>query len=96
MLVVSGCTNTQPGLGEIGPSCLEDQNCGDGYICVDGECIELIQACPEYWWENAEPCVDDCSEERSYMTIGGESYYESQVDVAWVQANCDIEKEFDE
>ncbi len=58
----------------------------------------LIQACPTSWWENAEPCDDGSCDglERSYMTIDGERYYESEVDVEWVQANCDVVKEIAE
>ena len=62
------------------------------------EDVELIRECPESWWENAEPydCeTEDCltETERSYMIINEEKYYESEVDLEWVQENCQIIKE---
>ena len=40
LLSITGCSSEEHGLGELGPTCLEDSNCEEGEVCSDeGECV---------------------------------------------------------
>ena len=54
----------------------------------------LLRACPELWYENHMPQVvmpgEEATTPSTYLVIDGTNYQESQVDLAWIRANCEI------
>jgi len=55
----------------------------------------LIQRCPDAWYENRMPRVSTKGESvgsSEYLIMDGKRMEISQVDMAWVGANCTVEK----
>ena len=69
---------------------------------VENEEPVLLQVCPEAWYENKMPMVfDDTSEttftggegskfSSQYVIINGERVEMNEVDVPWIQQNCEV------
>ncbi len=68
---------------------IESMHCNYNFeIVVNG----LIQRCPDEWIDNQMPSTGD-GENREYFIIDEKRREISDFDMAWIEANCDIEKQ---
>lgn len=55
----------------------------------------LIRRCPDAWYANKMPTISDDgtpAAAREYLVIDGRRVELSQADMAWIGANCSVEK----
>jgi hypothetical protein len=50
-----------------------------------------IRQCPEDWYDNQMP-GPQASGDRQYLIIDGKHYQLSEVNVKWIQSNCEVNK----
>lgn len=55
--------------------------------------LQLIQACPEHWYEDRMPSMGQRAAPKEYYIYKGQRAEIAGFDSVWVKANCKIEKE---